>query len=126
MVLMLTVIASYDTPTIVPTSLVLQGRELTRLQPIFGNHVVLDIVSSTCTSRSVAILGDHNAVTLPKASFDAVHAVAMVAKVPITPAMVASNIAPSDPVGLPTERLPPGHAAIIASYLRGRSVALRP
>ena len=116
--IMLTQIGRFELPSAVPTSTVLEGARLKRLEPVFGGHVVLDVVTQEGRSRSVAVLGQHTSVTLPKSQFDAVHAVAVVAKVPITPAMVASNIAPSDPAGLPTERLPPGHAAIISSYLR--------
>lgn len=115
---LLTVIGKFTMPAIIPTSFVLDGRRLQRLKPVDGGHVVLDVIKPDGRYRSVAIVGDHTSVTLRKKLFDAVHAVAIVAKVPITPAMVASNIAPSTPVGLPTERMEPGHAAIVASYLR--------
>lgn len=116
--IMLTVISQFDLPSVIPADFVLPHAKMRRFKPIFGNHVVLDVVKPTGLERSVAILGDHTSVTLPKTSLDAVHAVALVAKVPITPAMVASNIAPSDPVGLPTAKLDPGAAPIIASYIR--------
>jgi len=115
---MLSLIGTFDIPSIVPTSWVLSGKPLERLNPVVGQHAVLDIAKKDGLYRSVAILGDHNCVTLEKSKLDAIHAVALVAKVPITPAIVASNIAPSSPAGLPTERLPPGHAAILSSYLR--------
>jgi len=117
-VILLSSIGSFNIPSALPTGCCLAGKRLERLNPVFGNHVVLDVVKKDGLHRSVAILGDHNAVTLPKSQFDAVHAVAVVAKVPITPAMVASNIAPSSSAGLPTERMPPGHAAIVAGYIR--------
>jgi hypothetical protein len=116
--IMLSPIAAFEMPSIVPTCFVIEGATLDRLRPVFGNNVVMDVIRPSGLHRSVSILGDWNAVTLPVHQWDAVHAVAMVAKVPITPSMVASNIAPSDPSGLPTERLPPGHAAIIAGYTR--------
>lgn len=117
-IIMLTVIGAFDSYAFVPTSWVLEGKTLSRFKPVFGEHVVLDVVTKECIKRSVAVVGQHNAVTLPKSQFDAVEAVARVAKVPITPGMVASNIAVSSAVGLPTERLPPGHAAIIAGFVR--------
>lgn len=116
--IMLSVIGMFQAPTFLPTSLILEGRPLERLSPVFGDFVVLDIIQSDGLYRSVSRLGEHISVTMPKTRLDAVHEVAYVAKVPITPAMVASNIAPADPAGLPTERLPPGHAAILANYLR--------
>jgi len=116
--IMLTLIGQFESPSFLPTSWLLEGRALSRLRPVFGGHSVLDVVTQAGLFRSVSITGDHESVTLPRAQFDAVRAVALVAKVPITPGMVASNIAPSDPAGLPTERMPPGHAAIMASYLR--------
>lgn len=118
MLIMLTVIGRFSMPSIVPTWLVVKGTPLERLRPVENGHVVLDIVRHDGLFRSVAILGDYTSVTLPMAQFDAAHAVASVAKVPITPAMVASNIAPSDAAGLPMDRLQPGHAAIVSSYIR--------
>jgi hypothetical protein len=115
---MLTVIGRFEMPSIIPTSAVIEGSLLKRLQPVINGHVVMDVVKPTGLFRSIAICGDHTSVTLPKSQFDAAHAVASVAKVPITPAMVASNIAPSDAAGLPMDRLDPGHAAIVASYIR--------
>jgi len=117
-VVMLSLIGAYNTPSFVPTSYLLEGKPLDRLRPVFGDHIVLDVISKDGISRSVAEVGSHNSVTLPKHQFDAVNAVAHVAKMPITPGMVASNIAPSSAVGLPTERLPPGHAAIVAGFIR--------
>lgn len=117
-VIMLTVIGQFTTIAALPTSLLIEGKPLKRFNPVIGNHVVIDVVKADGLYRSIAPIGGHTAVTLPKSQFDAVLAVAHVAKVPITPAMVASNIVPSSPAGLPTERLPPGHAAIIADYTR--------
>jgi len=117
-VIMLSVIGVFDALSILPTSYLLEGKRLERFRPVRKDHVVLDVVSSDGLSRSVACVGSHNAVTLPKSQFDAVEAVAMVAKMPITPGMVASNIAPSSATGLPTEKLPPGHAAIVAGFVR--------
>lgn len=116
--IMLTVIGSFSAPTVLPTDSVLEGGRLGRLNPVCGNHVVLDVVKPEGLFRSVSISGDHIAVVLPKAQMDAIHAVASVAKVPITPAMVASNVAPSGPSGLPTEKMAPGHAAVLASFIR--------
>jgi len=117
-IVMLTLVGHFTMPAVCPTSFLIQGKQLMRFNPVVGDHVVLDVVKADGLYRSVAIVGDYAAVTLPRSQFDAVHAVALAAKVPITPAMVASNIAPSSPAGLPTERLPPGHAAVIASYTR--------
>jgi len=116
--ILLSLIGKFEMPSIVPTSLVLDGKRLERLMPIADNHVVLDVVKPDGVYRSVALLGDHEAVTLPMAQLDAIRAVAVVAKQMVAPATVASNIAPSSAVGLPTEKLPPGHAAILTSYLR--------
>lgn len=117
-VIMLSPLAKFDMPSVIPTAWVIEGKRLDRLRPVHGEHVVLDVIRGDGRSRSVAMLGDRLAVTLPTTQWDAINAVARVAKVPVTPSMVAGNIAPSDAVGLPTERLPPGHAAIIASYTR--------
>jgi len=117
-VVMLSLIGQFTTMAALPTSLLIEGKQLKRFNPVFGKHVVLDVVKAEGLYRSIAVVGDFSAVTLPRAQLDAVHAVALVAKVPVTPAMVASNIMPSSPAGLPTERLPPGHAAIIAGYTR--------
>ena len=100
-IIMLSLIGAFDAPSLVPTSLLLKGKRLDRLRPVFNSHVVLDVVSKAGLSRSVAVAGSHNAVTLPKEQFDAVEAVALVAKMPITPGIVASNIAPSSATGLP-------------------------
>jgi hypothetical protein len=116
--ILLSMIGKFEMPSVIPTTFALDGARLERLKPVCGNHVVLDVVTQEGMCRSIAVIGQRTAVTLPIAQLDAVHAVAITAKVPITPAMVASNIAPSSPLGLPTERLPPGHAAIIASYVR--------
>ena len=117
-IVMLSVIGQFKAPSWLPTSTLVEGRRLERLRVVFGEHAVLDVMTQEGMKRSVSLIGDHLAVTMPKWQMDAVRAVAMVAKVPITPAMVASNVAPSDPAGLPTERLPPGHAAILASFIR--------
>jgi len=116
--IMLTVLGRFEMPSIFPTSAVIEGSPLKRLRPVHDGHVVLDVVKPEGRFRSVSIVGDYSSVTLPRSQFDAAHAVAAVAKVPITPAMVASNIAPSDAAGLPMDRLEPGHAAIVASYVR--------
>jgi hypothetical protein len=116
--IMLTVIGKFEMPSFVPVWTVIQGTRLERLRPVDNGHAVLDVVRPDGLYRSVSILGDYTSVTLPMAQFDAAHAVASVAKVPITPAMVASNIAPSDAAGLPMDRLQPGHAAIVSSYIR--------
>jgi hypothetical protein len=115
---MLTQIGRFEMPAFVPTSWVIDGRPLSRLNPVYGNYVVLDVMTPEGLTRSIAAPGGHTAVTLPVALIDAVRAVQTAAKVPITPAMVASNIAPCDPAGLPTERLAPGQAALLAGYLR--------
>lgn len=125
-VVMLTEIGQFTTMALVPTSLLLEGKPLKRLNPIFGKHVILDVMSKEGLKRSIANSGDFIAATLPMEQLGAVNAVALVAKVPITPAMVASNIAPSSPAGLPTERLPPGHAAIIAGYIRAGTPTFPP
>jgi len=117
-IILLSLIGKFDCPAILPTSWVLEGKPLGRLSPIADGHVVMDIVTAEGRFRSIAVIGDHNAVTLPKAQFDAVRAVALIAKTMVTASTVASNIMPSAPSGLPTERLPPGHAAILTSYLR--------
>jgi len=117
-IVMLTLLGQFTIPSVIPTYLLIAGKQLDRLRPVYGPYVVLDVIRETGLYRSVSITGDFTSVTAPRASFDAVHAVALVAKVPMTPAMVASNIAATSPAGLPTERLPPGHAAIIAGYIR--------
>lgn len=117
-IVLLSQIGQFTVPAFLPTSLFLEGNTLKRFNPVQGDHIVIDVVTQAGLLRSVAITGDYNAVTLPRAQFDAVRAVSLVAKVPITPAMVASNIAPSSPAGLPTERMAPGHAAIVASFIR--------
>jgi hypothetical protein len=116
--IMLSVIGRFECPALVPTPWLIEGKRLERLRPVIGDHAVLDIVQSDGLHRSVARLGSHEAVTLPKSLFDKAHAVAMIAKVPLTPAMVSSNVFASDASGLPTERLPPGWAAILADYTR--------
>jgi hypothetical protein len=116
--ILLSVVGKFVIPLPLPTSLFIEGARLGRLEPVFGDYVVFDIVSQDGLSRSIAVQGDHEAVTLPKSQFDAIHAVALAAKSAMTPSMVASNIAPSGPSGLPTSKLPPGHAAILAGYLR--------
>jgi len=116
--IMLSVIGKFEMPSLLPTSWFLEGKTLKRMNPVNSDHVVLDIINSDGAQRSVALLGDYTAVTLPRDKFDAVRAVAVVAKTTVSPHTVASNIAPASAVGLPTERLPPGHAAILASYLR--------
>jgi hypothetical protein len=113
--ILLSLIGKFEMPSIVPTSLVLEGKRLERLMPIADNHVVLDVVKPDGIYRSVALLGDHEAVTLPMAQLDAIRAVAIVAKQTVAPSTVASNIMPSTATGLPTEKLPPGHAAILTS-----------
>jgi hypothetical protein len=115
---MLSLIGRFEMPSALPTPWFLEGRKLERLMPIADNHVVLDVVKPDGIYRSVALLGDHEAVTLPMAQMDAIRAVAVAAKLMVSPATVASNIAPSSAIGLPTERLPPGHAAILTNYLR--------
>lgn len=115
---MLSLIGTFSTYNVISTPLVLGGESLTRLRPVFGQFIVMDIVRKEGLFRSVAILGDHTAVTLPKSKFDAIRAAGLATKNPVSPAIVATNIAPSDPIGLPTERLPPGHGAILACYLR--------
>lgn len=117
-IIMLTLLGKFVIPTGLPSSAVIAGTALKRLNPICGNHVVIDAVKPDGLQRSVAIIGSHSCVTLPKTSFDAVHAVAIVAKVAITPGMVDSNISPPGENGMPKFRLGPGQAAIVASYLR--------
>jgi len=115
---LLSLIGQFQMPSALPTPWIIEGRKLERLMPIADNHVVLDVVKPDGIYRSVALLGNHEAVTLPMAQLDAVRAVAVAAKIMVSPATVASNIAPSSATGLPTERLPPGHAAILTNYLR--------
>jgi hypothetical protein len=115
---LLTVVGEFSIPTVLPTSWFIEGKRLSRLSPVFGDFAVLDVMTDKGVRRSVAVLGDSTSVTLPMAQFDAIHAVALVAKVPITPAMVASNILPNDGAGLPTEKMLPGHAAILAGFIR--------
>jgi hypothetical protein len=123
---MLSQIGRFEMPALLPTSWVIEGRALSRLRPVFGEYVVLDVMTPNGLTRSVSVQGGHTAVTLPIALIDAVRAVQTAAKVPITPAMVASNIAPSDASGLPTERMAPGAAALLAGYLRAGFVDTPP
>lgn len=116
--ILFSLIGCYEMPSVIPTSWTLEGRALTRMRPIADGHVVMDIVQQDGRYRSVAMIGDYTAVTLPRAQYDAVRAVAVAAKQMVSPATVASNIAPASAVGLPTERMPPGHAAILTNYLR--------
>jgi hypothetical protein len=117
-IVMLTLIGRFDIPTLMPTSVCIEGRRLKRLEPVCGNHVVLDVVRQDGLYRSVGILGAHLSVTLLKTRLDAVHAVAITAKSAITPGMVDSNISEPSKNGMPEYKLAPGQAHIIASYLR--------
>ncbi len=117
---MLSPIGMFQMPAIIPTKWVIDGPALERLNPIRGNHVVIDVVRPDCLERSVALAGSHLSVTKPKQTLDAVHAVAVVAKVAITAGMVESNISPPGKDGMPKFRLEPGQGSLIASYLRER------
>jgi len=116
--IMLSLVGTYVTPVGVPTEWLLDGDRLQRLEPVLNNHACMDIVTPEGQFRSIAVVGDYNSVTLPRDQFDAVHAVAMNASVTITAGMVSSNVGVAGPNGMPKDKLPPGHAAILTSYLR--------
>lgn len=95
-----------------------EGKELQRLKVNHGDHNVLDVIDGDGIVRSVSPIGSHTAVTMPKRNWDAVHAVGLVAKVPLTPAMAATNIGSRSSDGLTSDRLENGHAAIIAGFVQ--------
>lgn len=113
--IMLSVIGKFQTFSFVPSSLLIEGRPLERLEPVIGEHVVLDVMRPTGLFRSVAVVGQHSAVTVPKAAIDACHAAASIAKVPITSAMISSYLAKGEDLGV---ELPIGYAPVLASYIR--------
>jgi hypothetical protein len=117
-IILLTVLGKFKMPSFAPTSWAIRGQPLERLHVVTNGHAVLDIMTSTGIQRSVAIANTHTAVTMPMDKFDAVLAVSDITKNILSAATVASNIQPASSNGMPIDRLPAGHAAIITSYMR--------
>jgi hypothetical protein len=115
---MLSLIASFSIPFL-PAHFVMSFEPLTKLRPVQGDFVV---INSLCPEQglmtSISHVGSWQCATVQAIEFDAIMSVARSSKNPITPAMVASNIAPANAIGLPQSKLAPGVASLISEYAR--------